>query len=213
MYRNTIQYNTRKLSKDFLDFILQDTKSQEILKNPKHFSLIQYTNYDAVYNNVDVSKVVYNSIARLPRNSTFLNIGMGIGTLERIVSLHQKINLESVEWEEQAYIFNIVNEYLEVKPTYYCNDITQDNFKIFECDKRYDYILLIRFFPLNDTMSDLEKAKNILTKLKEYSDKAVVIDFYGNYSKEVRKYFNDIQLNQLPTKEDFDHWVLDLSKV
>lgn len=213
MYQNAIKYNVRKLSKDFLDFILQDAKSQEILKNPTHFSLIQYSNIEAIITNINTSIDVYNSIARLPRSSSFLNIGTGPGILERIVDLHQKVNLESVEWEEQAYIFNIINTYLNVKPNYYCNDITKDNFEIFECDKKYDYILLIRFFPLNRSMADLEKVKNILAKLKRYSDKAVLIDFYGNYNKNICKYFNSIQTDRLPCKKELDHWVLDLTKV
>ena len=129
------------------------------------------------------------------------------------MDLHQKVNLESVEWEEQAYIFYIINTYLNVKPNYYCNDITKDNFEIFKCNKKYDYILLIRFFPLNKAMADLEKVKDILTKFKKYSDKAILVDFYGNYNKEVYKYFDSIRTDALPCKKGLDHWILDLTKV
>jgi hypothetical protein len=87
----------------------------------------------------------------MSRNNTYLNLGMGPGFLENLVDIHGKINLESVEWIEQRENFSIIRKFMDIdnRLTYDCNSIYDENFEIYNCNKKYDYILLIRFYPLN----------------------------------------------------------------
>ena len=213
---NAIECNLSNLSTDFLNFILHDVTAQEILKDSRHFSLIQYSNPPTIVNHIEVSVDIYNGLLRLPRHYKYLNLGMGAGFLERIVKLHNnKLDIESVEWDEQRYIFKNINDRIDVEPQYICNDITKDNFNIIDCATKYDYILLIRFFPLNRINASLNEVKQILLKLKKYSDKVILFDFHKNYTEETRDYFNNIKCKKtkMHKKYEPDNWILDLNLI
>lgn len=206
------RYNLTDLSLGYLDYLFND-EIRVLVGKKEHYSVIQYVNTETVKSFIETATDTYNAIARMPRNLTFLNMGMGAGFLERTVLLYGKVNLESVEWEEQDILFYPLREHLGVKADYLCNSIFNENFEIYECNQRYDYIIATRFVPLNHSNANLKEVKEILNRFKKYSDKLIIIDYYSNYATNVRKFFNSIQLPQLPTKKLFDHWVLDLSKV
>jgi hypothetical protein len=170
--------------------------SNENLFKNIHYSTVQYCNRDLCKRHNDMSKQVYAALRPIAkRNKTFLNFGMGPGFFENLIEAYGGYNLESVEWDEQEPNFRIIREHLDISINgkYICNDINLDNFNILNCNKRYDYVLLIRFFPLNAKHSDLNKVKNILNKLKKYADKAIILDnLEYNYNKDVIDYFNSI---------------------
>lgn len=208
------KYNLSSISRSYLNYLLFNPKARDAARKIENFSVIQYINIDALKKSIKTSTEVYNRLARLPRANTYLNMGMGAGFFERIVYLLGKINLESVEWEEQDILFKPLRDHLDVDVNYICNSVNDDNFEIYGCNKTYDYILLIRFFPLNKKLTtDLEKVKSILRKLKKYANKAILIDFYKNYQEDVVEFFESIKDEPLPNSEKFDHWILDLSKV
>ena len=208
-----LRYHLVDMTIGYLTYLLYNDEAKEAARKKHNFSVIQYVNIETLKAHIEVSTRIYNILARLPRSNTYLNFGMGAGFLERIVKLLGKINLESVEWEEQDVLFKPLREHLEVDVNYICNSIHDDNFEIYECNKTYDYIILTRFFPLNRAHSDLQQVKEILTKLKKYCDKAILIDYYANYDKDVVEYFNSICEEPLPKSQNFEHWVLDLTKV
>lgn len=208
------RYNLSAISHSYLNYLLFNPEARDAAQKPDNFSVIQYINIDAMKRYIETSTEVYNRLARLPRTNTYLNLGMGAGFLERIVHLLGKINLESVEWEKQDVLFRPLRDHLDVNVNYICNSVYDDNFEIYGCNKTYDYILLIRFFPLNKKLSpELEKVKSILRKLKKYADKAILIDYYDNYEEDVRDFFHSIQDKPLPNSENFDNWILDLSRI
>lgn len=207
------RYNLVHISLEYLKYLLFNVEANEAARKEENFSVIQYINIETVKLFIQTSTEIYNKLARLPRSNTYLNFGMGAGFLERIVLLLGKINLESVEWEGQDVLFKPLREHLEVDVNYMCNSIYDDDFEIYGCNKTYDYIILTRFFPLNKANSNLQQVKEILIKFRKYSDKAILIDYHGNYDIEVVKYFNSIQMQKLPKSKNFNHWVLDLSKV
>jgi hypothetical protein len=186
------------------------------LNNPElftnsNFSTIQYSNVDILKNHRDTSRDIYNALARCPRHFTYLNLGTGIGFLERFIKDFGNVNLDSVEWEDQYFQFEDIRKFCEIVPTYKCNDINEDNFKIFDCNKKYDYILLIRFYPLNKKNNSLKQVKNILNKLKQYSDKVIILDdLHTNYNKEVIDYFNSIAYKKLSLDYYYDYVILNL---
>lgn len=207
------RYNLIDISWGYLKYLLFCKEANVAARKEYNYSVIQYINIETLKSFIQISTEIYNKLARLPRNNTYLNFGMGAGFLERTVKIHGKINFESVEWEEQDILFQPLRKHLEVDVDYICNSVYDDDFEIYGCNKTYDYIILTRFFPLNKTHSNLEQVKEILTKFKKYSDKAIIIDYYGNYNTDVIEYFNSIQLERLPKSDGFDHWVLDLTQI
>jgi hypothetical protein len=195
-----------------LQFCLSNTD----LFTGEQFSIIQYSNPSILNKHFNLSRKIYNCIAQTPRQNTYLNMGMGCGFLEYYVKNYGKINLESVEWVNQNKQFLIMRNLLNVddQVTYICNDIRSDDFKIFNCSKKYDFIILTRFYPINSTFSpNVDSVKKILIKLKIYSDKIILIDSYIKYNNEVSKFFNSIHLNELSNKNKLEYWILDLKKV
>lgn len=190
--KSEINLNLYSLSKLHTDFCLGYPQ----FFTGEHFGTIQYCNLHICESHLDVSIENYNILSRLPRDTTFLNFGMGPGFLENLVDLHGKINLESVEWNNQKINFSKFRTYLEIdnRLTYECNSVYDDNFEIYDCNKKYDYILLIRFYPLNKTNSSLDEVINILNKFKKYADKAIIMDNMSNYQKDVLDYFNSISV-------------------
>jgi len=209
-----LRYNLTDMATAYLAFLLENKEIHQKVWKEENFSVIQYANVEVLKTFVSIAVDVYNALARMPRHTglTFLNVGMGAGFLERIVKLHEKIDLKSVEWEEQDDLFKPLRHHLEVETDYICNSIF-DDFEIYQCDEKFSYVLLIRFFPLNKRFSNLEEVKELLTKFKKYSDKAIIIDYYGNYTDKVIDFFNSIQSERLPLKKEFDHFILDLDKV
>ena len=201
-----------------LDFdSLNDQHADFCLKNPnlfigEHFSTIQYSNFLICQNHLKISIDIYNILSRMSRNNTYLNLGMGPGFLENLVDIHGKINLESVEWIEQKENFSIIRKFMDIdnRLTYDCNSIYDENFEIYNCNKKYDYILLIRFYPLNKASSNLDQVKTLLNRLKKYSDKALICDSMStNYNDDVLDYFKSIK-SQYPVLPHHDFNIISL---
>ena len=94
--------------------------------------------------------------------------------------------------------------------TYDCNSIYDENFEIYNCNKKYDYILLIRFYPLNKASSNLDQVKILLNRLKKYSDKAIIVDSMStNYNNDVLYYFKSIK-SQYPILSNDDYRIINL---
>ena len=94
--------------------------------------------------------------------------------------------------------------------TYDCNSIYDENFEIYNCNKKYDYILLIRFYPLNKASSNLDQVKTLLNRLKKYSDKALICDSMStNYNDDVLDYFKSIK-SQYPILPHHDFNIISL---
>ena len=207
--KSEVDLNFYSLTKIHTDFCLNHSH----LFKDEHFSTIQYCNTFVCENHLDISIEIYNNLSSLPRKNTYLNFGMGPGFLENLTELHGKINLESVEWIAQKENFSRIRMFLDIENTltYECNSIYDDDFEIYNCNKKYDYILLIRFYPLNKTNSNLDQVKNILNKLKKYSDKAIILDsMENNYKEDVLNYFNSISNKNIIRTNGHDYRVINL---
>jgi hypothetical protein len=179
----------------------------------EHFSIIQYSNPVILDRYFSIARQIYNEIARTPRSNTYLNIGMGAGFLEYYVKNYGKINLESVEWDQQKEHFSILRKDFDVDDqlTYVCNDIRNNDFEIFDCDKIYDFIILTRFYPINKKYSDTLKVEEILNKLKKHSNKFIIVDNPINYKSETLEYFESKKYNKLQLdKTDLNPWIIEL---
>jgi hypothetical protein len=207
--KNEVDLNLYSLTKIHTKFCL----SHPHLFKDEHFSTIQYCNHFVCKNHLNVSIDIYNDLSSLSKENTYLNFGMGPGFLENLSELHGKINLESVEWIDQKENFSIIRQYLEIDNTltYDCNSVYDEDFKIYNCDKNYDYILLIRFYPLNKKNNTLDQVKNILSKLKKYSDKAIIFDKMSNYKENVLDYFDTINTEEtLKRMQASDYRIINL---
>jgi hypothetical protein len=206
----TISKNDYKdISLNHLYFCLSN---QNLFTN-EYFSIIQYSNPIILDRYFSTARQIYNEVARTPRTNTYLNFGMGAGFLEYYVKNYGKINMESVEWDQQNEHFSILRKSFDVDDqlTYICNDIRNDDFKIFDCDKTYDFIILTRFYPINKKYSDTLKAEEILNKLKKYSNKFIILDNPINYRSETLEYFESKKYNKLQFNHtDLNPWVIEL---
>ena len=179
----------------------------------EHFSIIQYSNPIILDRYFSIARQIYNEIARTPRTNTYLNFGMGAGFLEYYTKNYGKINLESVEWNQQKEHFSELRKSFDVDDqlTYTCNDIRNDDFEIFNCNKIYDFIILTRFYTINKKYSDTLKAEEILNKLKKYSNKFIIVDNPINYGSETLEYFESKKYNKLElNKTDLNPWIIEL---
>jgi len=206
----TINENDYKnISLNHLNFCLLNQN----LFTDEHFSIIQYSNPIVLDRYFSIGRQIYNEIARTPRSNTYLNMGMGAGFLEYYVKNYGKINLESVEWDQQNEHFSKLRKSFDVDDqlTYTCNNIRNNDFKIFNCDKMYDFIILTRFYPINKKYSDTLKVKEILNKLKIYSNKFIIVDNPINYRSETLEYFESKKCNKLQlNKTDLNPWIIEL---
>lgn len=212
---HNFRYNLVDLSSGYLQYLLLHSEEvTETARKKDNFSVIQYINIETLKSFIEINTEIYNALALLPGNNTYLNLGMGPGFLERIVALSGKLNLESVEWEEQDILFKPLREHLDVNVDYICNSVFDKDFQIYKCNKTYDYIIAFRFFPLNKHFSDLDQVKDILVKLQKYGKKLILIDPHFKYEEDVKEFFNSIDTAEiLPKSENLDYWILDLSKI
>jgi hypothetical protein len=206
----TINKNDYKnISFNHLNFCLSN---QNLFVN-EHFSIIQYSNPIILDRYFSIARQIYNEVARTPRTNTYLNFGMGAGFLEYYTKNYGKINLESVEWDQQKEHFSELRKSFNVDDqlTYTCNDIRNNDFEIFNCNKIYDFIILTRFYPINKKYSDTLKAEEILKKLKKYSNKFIIVDNPINYKSETLEYFESKKYNKLElNKTDLNPWIIEL---
>tara|TARA_R110000868_G_scaffold204872_1_gene453021 strand:- start:114 stop:719 length:606 start_codon:yes stop_codon:yes gene_type:complete len=183
----------KTLCNDYTKFAINNEK----LFSGVNYSTIQYCNISVCRNHNRVSAAIHNFLS-LYKNKTFLNIGMGPGFLENRIAISKSVQMDSVEWENQVQNFEPILKHFDIKDklTYTCNDITKDNFEIYNCNKTYDYLLLVRFFPLNAANATLEQTKERLNKLKKYSNKIFLFDIIEeNYTNEQVEYFASIGEN------------------
>ena len=185
----TTNLRLTELSEKYLNYLLLN---KDQFDNADNWSLIQYLQINTLTIHSQISVDVYNNIARMSRNYTFLNIGTGPGFLERLVETHQKVNLESVEWEKQYECFSPIREHLDIKEPFMCTSI-YDDFNIYDCDKKWDYGIAVRFFPLNKKFNNtIEELKTKLFKISKYCNKLIIFDDLSNYNDEMIEYFNKI---------------------
>lgn len=194
---------------DHLDYVL---RNPELFRDPVHFSTVQYSNVTMLHQLNHACKDIFNSMARLRRGSTYLNIGTGPGLLEFYCKQFKLINMDSVEWDEQVKNFSVIRKALDVEPDYLCNDITADNFEIYNCEKKYDYVVLVRFFPLNKDYANLDQVKERLAKFKPYADHAIIIDNIDwTFTHKVYQYLETLDMRTLPDLNN--GLILDLSRM
>lgn len=186
---------------------------QDIVCKKDNFSVIQYTNVEILQSHILKSNAISSYLNEIDESATYLNIGTGPGFLEKIVANKSKLSLESVEWEEQDILFEPIRTHLNVQYNYLCNSIINEDFNIYNCDKTYDYVLLIRFFPLNKTNSTLDEVKTMLKRFKKYSKKAILIDSPDKYETETVRFFESISTVNSRTIKKIDNWILDLTKI
>lgn len=199
---------------DHLDFVL---KNPEYFKTKDHFSTVQYSNVTLLSQLDDVCKKIYNSLARTRRDSTYLNIGTGPGILEFYANEFKAANIDSVEWDQQERNFSVIRKALNVEPTYLCNDVRDNNFDIYNCNKKYDYVLLIRFFPINAENATVSQLKDRLSKFKKYANKAIIIDNIDvAFNKKLYDVLASLEIgNLIETNPSFQNasMILDLNKI
>lgn len=148
----------------------------------KGFSLnsAQYCNERTIHNLISISNFYRKNIIQKNPDKTFLNMGVGPGFLEWVCKKFEVNNLESVELKSELNKNRLTYEwftnYLDVddKITYRCNSIKQDTFKIFDCNKQFDYILCIRFSPIVSSKFGISQARESLHKFKPYAKKAII---------------------------------------
>jgi hypothetical protein len=197
-----MNYNEiRRISKSQLEFILKNKK-----KLPEYSFLLQYMNESVLKGLFNLNHKIYNIIENYPSNTTFLNIGMGAGFLEYYVEKYQKVNLESVEKDSSFKKYLHLKEEIGIdkRNFYLCGNIKKENFQIYDCNKSYDYIILIRFTPLNKLLSPLvSDLEIILNRLKKYSNKFIIVDDERNFNNEVIKYFENKRYKEFPINNEW----------
>lgn len=195
------------------------------INNPEYFngvnwSTIQYSNISILQSHAEISRNIVDFLSPFASSGkSFLNLGMGPGFLENYVSFRNNWNFESCEWEQQDKNFDLIRDHLGIQErlNYFMNSIYDDDFEIFDCNKKYDYIIAIRFFPLNGENSSLDEIKQILKKLSKYGDKLILFDRFDNrYRSNLLRFYNSISSYkeyQNLDKLDISHYILDLTIV
>lgn len=166
-----------EISRIHTDFLLTEP---DTISSATNYSLFQYCNSSLCKQH---AKVAYEIANRLDLDKSYLNIGTGPGFLEKIIERNSpKTRFHTSEWVEQAPVFERIISHQKVKNYFSMSDITKDDFKIeLPSNEKYDYALLIRFFPTNVKWAKTkDRFETLIDKLKPYVDNVMIIDHQNN---------------------------------
>lgn len=121
-------------------------------------------------------------IDALDPTASYLNIGMGSGFLEAVVDDDDfDWTFDSAEWDQQNTMFKQFRHSLNVD--HYCKyiikDVHSDDFEL-KVEKKYDYCLFIRFFPINKKWC--KNIKDVIRKFQRVSKGFIIIDNVANFA-------------------------------
>ena len=150
----------------------------QLFSQPENFSLIQYSNQSAIKNHI---KGALMQIDALDPTASYLNIGMGSGFLEAVVDDDDlDWTFHSAEWDQQNTMFKQFRRSLNVD--HYCKYIIKDvhsNAFELKVEKKYDYCLFIRFFPINKKWCN--NIQNVMSKFVDVCNGFAIIDSPDNF--------------------------------
>lgn len=184
-----------------------------LFMEPQNFSTVQYMNESDHINLLKFKEILLNKISNFDRNAIYLNVGVAGGHLEYANRLMgEKIYISTVEWDKQYKCCSKIREFFDVDVNYLCNDVLEDEFEIIGCKTYYDYAILDRFFPIYQTMSG-ERIESVLKKFVPYAKKALVVESNKNWSKEQRKYIEEISRRKINITDRWNCFLVDLRKL
>jgi hypothetical protein len=167
------------------DYLLYIINHMEILRFRPWDSQIQYLVTDTHRIHLNQAVDTYKALQKLNIDfSKTLNVGTGGGYFEYVCK-HFNTLIDTVEYEDDRLItdgvrsFRVLRKYFNIDLTYKMSSILKDNFKIYDCNKKYDYIILFRFLYHSTTeqnqIVDYKKTYDILNKLSKYADNVIII--------------------------------------
>lgn len=144
-----------------------------------NFSLIQYCCSKTVRHHIKHSVSLSNYL--FEQGKSYLDVGMGAGFTPMTAT---EFDIDGVEWDHQNPIFALLRKHFDTDKylKYICNDVTSDDFNIIGCEKRYDYAILHRFYPLAHAKSE-EETMSILKKFQKYADCVILSDSMDNHQR------------------------------
>lgn len=159
--------------------------------------MVQYLSVDHLKDLYGVSESVINYLKENNiDNKQVLNIGTGIGLLESI----GKTKNYSIDCTEMKLMtvasrklipeldpYWVVRNKLNSEVTYWTNSIF-DDYIIYNCQRKYEYGLLVRFTALTEDCQTYNDIKTVLKNLQKYVDKIIVIDNEKKIPRFLQKY-------------------------
>lgn len=175
----------KKLKEYFHNF--SENKTQEILNYliKKYGYEIQYVNEKNYRNIIKLCYEVLNSINK-HKDKKILDFGCGINGFDYFNKLFFDYNLDSCDWEDRDEIYNI---FCLNPPNYFCSDWTKDNFKIYNCEKKYDIIIIMRSILLhNNTFDNFIKLMQKLLPYLESTGYFILLQSNVDFKGETREF-------------------------
>lgn len=167
------------------EYLLYIISHPEVLKFPPWNSQIQYlvTNTHKIH--LSQALTTYDTLNTLGINSKeVLNIGTGGGYLEYVCT-HFNNPIHTVEYENLKSVvdgvraFRTMRDWFDVNLTYTMGSIQKEDFQINDCNKKYDWLILFRFFyhatEETNPIVDYKKVYDILSKLERYGKNCIII--------------------------------------
>tara|TARA_R110002124_G_scaffold220888_1_gene386601 strand:+ start:2843 stop:3481 length:639 start_codon:yes stop_codon:yes gene_type:complete len=187
-------------------------KNKGLFSDSTHLSTVQYMNAKNCRNQIKFNELLYNKLVQYDKDGVYLDIGLGPAFLELCNSrLGNKLHISTVEWEKQVDQFKVVRDEWNVKVDYLCNDILDDDFKIYNCETFYDYVILQRFFPVYK--SDVtERIDDVLRKFVPYAKKAIIVEADNNWSSDQWKHLLAISEKRIKVYGSFNMFSINLEQ-
>lgn len=188
-----------KITSDyFLEFSHKEAKKalDYFIKSKKFSYEVQYSNETIYRWIIKYTYEVLNVLKKEHSEKTFLDFGCGIGAMEYFNELFFDCNIDSCDWINRDQIYDVMSL---KKPKYNCSDWLDENFKIYDCDKKYDVILIMRSTLLHQNPDDtslpnsFENFIKLLKKLLPYvkpSGQIILLQAPYNFVNETLKFLN-----------------------
>lgn len=133
---------------------------------------VQYANEKNYRNLLKYSYEVLEAIKEKCQNKKILDFGCGISSFDYFNKLFFDYDLDSCDWKERDEIYN---KLCFKTPHYYCSDWTKENFKIYDSNKKYDVIIIMRSILLHNNSFD--NFLSLMRKLLPYINSSGIFIF------------------------------------
>lgn len=117
----------------------------------------------------------YNILNTLSDDNSYLDLGHGGGFLKYINSRYFGLDIEHSEWEIADSFYKKIQNLLQSYPDYESTSILSKNFEIKNCNKKYDYMIFMRFYGAFN-VANITDEENVFAKnVRKYCKKGVIV--------------------------------------
>jgi hypothetical protein len=206
--------NTDKLfEKASLKHAMFVMQNKRLFIDSINFSTVQYMWERGHRTAMKFNKVVLDALKQVDQNASFLNMGTAAGHLALCNRLYDcGLDIHNVEWDYQVECCEVVRNTFGINIDYLCNNVNDNDFQIFNCDKKYDYVILQRFFPVYHTQKKSE-VNAVLKKFVPYAKKAIVIESNNNWNKDLYEHVVSISEKRSSISDIWNLFVIDLQNI